>query len=157
MKKTLPTESGSSLYVEKGLKIIESLSEALASNLEQKTIDDSSKKLSELSAGKYEATFVLISFSVYYTCTLYVEGAKTFYGKAGGFGSPGKGEFSGHLYVYEDDLNNLYEKGTAFIALMTPITAAVAFTDSPLNKIAQFEGTGRGTISATILGGGYWE
>ncbi|MEQ1963042.1 VapA/VapB family virulence-associated protein [Xenorhabdus khoisanae] len=155
MKKTLPTESESSLYVEKGLKIIESLSEALASNLEQKTIDDSSKKLSELSAGKYEATFVLVSFSVYYTCELYVEGAKTFHGKAGGLGSPGKGEFSGHLFVY--DINNLYEKGTAFVALMTPITAAVAFTDSPLNKIAQFEGTGRGTISATILGGGYWE
>ncbi|WP_340615938.1 hypothetical protein [Xenorhabdus entomophaga] len=82
---------------------------------------------------------------------------KLFTEKLGGLGSPGKGEFSGHLFVYDDDINNLYEKGTAFVAVMTPITAATAFTDSPLNKIAQFEGTGIGTISATIFGGGYWE
>lgn len=105
----------------------------------------------------YEGKFVLTSYFFYYTCTLHVEGAKTFYGKAGGLGSPGKGKFSGPLHVYVDDINDLYEKGTAFVAMTTPVIVAVAFVNLPLDTMAKFAGAGIGSISATITGGGHWE
>ncbi|CBJ83213.1 hypothetical protein XBJ2_2080006 [Xenorhabdus bovienii str. Jollieti] len=158
MKKSLSTESESSLLVGKGLKIIESLSEETADRLKHKTTDDSITKLSESNTHiYYEATLSLVSYFFYYTCTLDVQGAKTFYGKAGGIGSVGKGKFSGEFFFGTNDINLIYQKATFFVAMITPLTISMAFLDPPIDKLAQFNGSGLGTISATITGAGYWE
>ncbi|CAM3795539.1 VapA/VapB family virulence-associated protein [Xenorhabdus thuongxuanensis] len=99
----------------------------------------------------------LTSYFLYYVLTLEVDGAKTFYGKAGGLGSPGTGDFSGEFFFAVNDINIIYQKATIFAAIITPLTISVGFIDSHLDKLAQFNGTGVGTISATISGGGYWE
>ncbi|MDC9595778.1 VapA/VapB family virulence-associated protein [Xenorhabdus anantnagensis] len=157
MKKSLSTESESSLLVEKGLKIIESLSEATTDKLKHKMTDDSIINLSESNIKIYKANLVLRGYFLYFTCTLHVDGAKTFYGHAGGLGSPGLGEFSGNFYFGLDDINLVYQEAKAFVAITTPITVSIAFINSSLGKVAQFNGTGLGTISSTITGGGYWE
>ncbi|MCG3471944.1 VapA/VapB family virulence-associated protein [Xenorhabdus bovienii] len=159
MKKSLSTESESSLLAEaeKGLKIIESLSKEAADRLKHKTTDDSITKLSESRIHIYKATLSLVSYSVYYTCTLDVHGAKNFYGKAGGIGSVGKVNFSGEFFFDTDDINLIYQKATGFIAIITPWAVNMAFLSSPIDKLAQFNGSGLGTISSTIAGGGYWE
>ncbi|MDE9454854.1 VapA/VapB family virulence-associated protein [Xenorhabdus bovienii] len=99
MKKSLSTESESSLFAEKGLKIIESLSKETADMLKHKTTDDSITKLSESRTHIYKATLYLVSYFFYYTCTLDVQGTKQFYGKAGGIGLVGKGNFSGEFFL----------------------------------------------------------
>ncbi|BET95496.1 VapA/VapB family virulence-associated protein [Xenorhabdus taiwanensis] len=96
-------------------------------------------------------------YFLYYEFTLEVDGAKTFYGKAGGLGSPGKGEFSGEFFFAVSDINIIYQKATIFAAVITPITISVGFIDSYFEKLAQFNGIGLGTVSASITGGGYWE
>ncbi|WP_072059726.1 MULTISPECIES: VapA/VapB family virulence-associated protein [Xenorhabdus] len=99
----------------------------------------------------------LTSYFFYYTFTLEVDGAKTFHGKGGGLGFPGKGNFSGEFFFSVDDINIIYQQAKVFAALVTPLTIAVSFLNADLDKYAQFSGTGLGTISASITGGGYWE
>ncbi|MBD1226769.1 VapA/VapB family virulence-associated protein [Xenorhabdus griffiniae] len=150
----------SSLFSEKGLKFIdslESLSKESANMLKNKTTNDSIVKPSESSTHIYKAFLELTSYVFYYQFTLSLDGGKTFYGKAGGLGSPGKGEFSGEFIFGVDDINIIYQNATGFIAVVTPITINIGFADSSLDKLAQFNGSGLGTISATITGGGYWK
>ncbi|KLU17084.1 hypothetical protein AFK69_05260 [Xenorhabdus sp. GDc328] len=72
-------------------------------------------------------------------------------------GFPGKGNFSGEFFFSVDDINIIYQQAKVFAALVTPLTIAVSFLNADLDKYAQFSGTGLGTISASITGGGYWE
>ncbi|MBE8596987.1 VapA/VapB family virulence-associated protein [Xenorhabdus sp. BG5] len=156
MNKPLSTESEFSLLVSKELKIIESLSEETANMLKHKTTDDSIIKSSEPKTRIYKATLDLTSYIFYATFTLEVEGLKTFYGKAGAYGFPGKGSFSGDFVSYTDDVDVLYREATSFLAVVTPLTITVGFIAS-FQKVAQFNGTGLGTITSSLGGGGYWE
>ncbi|AOM42210.1 VapA/VapB family virulence-associated protein [Xenorhabdus hominickii] len=94
---------------------------------------------------------------MYFTLTLEVDGAKTFHGKSGGIGSPGVGGFSGNIVLSLDDISLIYQEATTFLAMTTPISVSMAFINSSLDKMAQFDGSGLGTIFATIIGSGYWE
>ncbi|PHM69847.1 VapA/VapB family virulence-associated protein [Xenorhabdus kozodoii] len=153
------TESESSLIVSKGLKIIDSLNESTVNLLKHKKVvpDDliANPQKSELKS--YNAHLSLTSYFFYFKLTLEVEGLKTFYGSAGGIGFVGKGDFSGTFYIGMDDLDTFYQEETSFVAVITPVTMSLSFLHYPIDKAAQFDGIGLGSISATIGGGGYWE
>ncbi|PHM53411.1 VapA/VapB family virulence-associated protein [Xenorhabdus sp. KK7.4] len=156
MKKTLSTESRYSIISESVPKVIDSLTESTKNILSSKMAGDTFIDESKIKDNLYKAHLTIKGY-LYYEITLEIYGGKTFYGKGGGFGSPGIGDYDGGLDVYSGDISNLYENGKIFSALITPVSAAVGLLDTSLNALAMLDSLGIGTISTSIMGGGYWE
>jgi len=103
---------------------------------------------------KYPAKGNVASLVFYLQFQVYIDGGKTFEGKAGGLSSPGGGALFGD--VYTDDLAALYRDTVSFQFNATPVYLSVLFFDGNSKLLGHFQSGAVSTVLGTGGGTGHW-
>ncbi|MDX7999056.1 VapA/VapB family virulence-associated protein [Xenorhabdus sp. Reich] len=149
-------EKDSVLLAEEKFKLRNLLTESMRGKIDEETINNTEKNLSQNYEYVYAASATVVSFGFYSSYKIYIDGSKHFEGDAYGFHAPGYGKYVGRLHT--NNIEKVFNECTHFLSAATTVTLMVGFSTSTFitDIYGRFDGIGFGSVGGASTGTGNW-